>query len=168
MTTNETSIKGSPYIDFVSFTKEQYQQILRMISKENSSEVQGNVASMSFTFNTIDFKNNWILNTGISIHITFNLVWLIDITKPSYGNPATVKLPDGSVSKVQNIGKNYLAQDQIILNVIYISEFKFIILSISQLTHDIPRKVCFFYDFYVMQDVSIGRVKRIGKEKHGL
>lgn len=93
----------------------------------------------------MDFKY-WASN-----HITFNLKWLYDTNDPNYFvNPTTIKLPDGSTAKVKGAGKYNLDKVQIIHNVLYMPEFKFNLLSVSQLSCDLPWKVSFFSNFCVI------------------
>lgn len=49
-----------------------------------------------------------------------------------------------------------------------IPNFKYDLLSMSQLTKQLLRSIVFFPDFCVLQDLSTGKVKGIGKESGGL
>lgn len=52
--------------------------------------------------------------------------------------------------------------------VLLVPDFEFNLLSISQITKDLKCTVCFFPDFVVIQDLSNGQVKEIGREHVGL
>nr|XP_016510923.1 PREDICTED: uncharacterized protein LOC107828175 [Nicotiana tabacum] len=79
-----------------------------------------------------------------------------------------VQLPTGNVVSVSHKETSLVLRNNNISNVLYIPEFKYNLLSISQLTKELQCMVAFFPDFCIFQDLYSGQVKGIGKEKHGL
>lgn len=80
------------------------------------------------------FSNNasWIIDSGALDHMTFNLNCLVNVRKKKYGISG-VKLSSGSSAYVRHIGDFVLGIGHILIDVLYIPEFKFNIVSVSKL-----------------------------------
>jgi len=86
----------------------------------------------------------------------------------SPNNPRTVQLPNGTTTHITHTGSSSLTKHDTLNNVLLIPEFKFNLLSVSKMTKDLQCVVSFFPDFVVIQDLSSGQMKVIGKEHAGL
>ena len=82
--------------------------------------------------------------------------------------PRNVQLPNGETNQITHIGSCNITSQNTLRNVLLIPEFKFNLLSVSQITKDLKCAVCFFPNFVTLQDLSNGQVKVIGREHDGL
>ncbi|KAJ0017827.1 hypothetical protein Pint_10779 [Pistacia integerrima] len=152
------------------FTKEQYAEILKMLHRDTSfsplTNINANMAGIQCYLSSLSNKQSWILDTGASHHMTYCVDQLVDLISPVVS--PSVRLPNGHVSEVSHIGSCFLSPTQKINNVLYVPDFKFNLISIAKLTKDLSCSVSFFPDFCVIQDLSNGQVKGIGKQTEGL
>ncbi|XP_019232509.1 PREDICTED: uncharacterized protein LOC109213202 [Nicotiana attenuata] len=74
----------------------------------------------------------------------------------------------GNVVTVSHSGNTTVLKDHNISDVLFIPDFKYTLLSVSQLTKELQCLVAFFPDFCIFQDLYNGHVLGIGKEEHGL
>ncbi|XP_075092494.1 retrovirus-related Pol polyprotein from transposon RE1 [Nicotiana tabacum] len=113
-------------------------------------------------------KQNWIIDIEASNHMTSQLDALTSCPSIPSSEKFKVQLPTGNVVSVSHKETSLVLRNNNISNVLYIPEFKYNLLSISQLTKELQCMVAFFPDFCIFQDLYSGQVKGIGKEKHGL
>lgn len=150
------------------FTAEHFKKLLNLIDKQESPE---NVANMAGKISCVlaSFKTNfWIVDTGASNH----MVSSIDLMSSSNVLPPTpqnqVHLPNGDIAQITHKGTCQLDKDQHLKDVLYISLFKYNLLSVSKLTKDLHCFASFYPDFFPFQDLYTSKVKGIGKIKDGL
>lgn len=74
----------------------------------------------------------WILDSEASNHMSFHKSFLINIRPLPY--PILISLPNGYKVKVTEIGDVTLRPTIILYNVLYVSSFKFNLISINALT----------------------------------
>ncbi|OIT33989.1 hypothetical protein A4A49_65963, partial [Nicotiana attenuata] len=138
----------------INISKEQYGQILSLLqhfqigtageSSNSASHTNGavNFAGIIVCTSSIDFSklscecfknkaNSWILDSGASNHMTFNLSLLTNIVTLPY--PLLVVLPNGYKVKVTQIGSVILFPQIILHKVMYIPSFKYNLISIHSL-----------------------------------
>ncbi|KAJ0041240.1 hypothetical protein Pint_26645 [Pistacia integerrima] len=152
------------------FTKEQYAEILKLLHRDTSpshlTDINANMAGIQCYLSSLSNKQSWILDTGVSHDMSHCVEQLVDLI--SLVVSPSVRLPNGHVSEVSRIGSCFLSPTQKITNVLYVPDFKFNLISIAKLTKDRSCFVSFFPDFCVIQDLSNGQVKGIGKQTKGL
>ena len=77
-------------------------------------------------------SRSWIVDTGASDHMTFNLALLTQLTTPC--KPIFVTLPDGTSKPVQKIGQASLTPSLALHNVLHISDLKLNLHSVAKLS----------------------------------
>ncbi|XP_075080493.1 uncharacterized protein LOC142165993 [Nicotiana tabacum] len=102
----QTTPNNSPAAPF--FTKEQYQQILQMLAKENEEgpESSSKLAAAGTLITLISnfLKQNWIIDTGASNHMTSQLDALTSCQSIPSSEKCKVQLPTGNVVYVSHKG----------------------------------------------------------------
>nr|BAP00547.1 hypothetical protein [Solanum melongena] len=165
----------------LTFTPSQYNRILHMLERKESgtssgkaSDSMANMAGMitvlsvktdSTQFKAETGKENWIVDSGATCHMTSKLD---RFSHASSCVNKVVHLPNGEVAQVSHTGYCTTINGRILDNVLVVPAFKHNLLSVSKLTRQLHCSVNFFPEFFVLQDLSTGRVKGIGKESGGL
>ena len=153
-----------------TFTKDQYDHILKMIQQKSEPTTSGcNTANNTGkTFFVSEHSNMWIIDTGATNHMVSslnmlnkNIVHELEVSKPVY-------LPNGITTQVSHIGSCSLSTRSVISNVLHIPDFKYNLLSVSQITKELGCSVTLFPHFGVFQELYSGKVKEVGKEEGGL
>nr|XP_004245314.1 uncharacterized protein LOC101251909 [Solanum lycopersicum] len=175
---NESSNDTSLGQGVSMFTQEQYYEILQMLRKGKSKEVDtmANVATagVSGTSGKItalmsDMSQiNWIIDTGASNHMVHNFGLMSQSANLDVQGGMRVNLPTGDQVSISHIGEPMILKDKVVKDVLFVPEFKYNLLSVSQLTKQLRCTVVFFPDFCIFQDLFNGRVLGIGKENQGL
>lgn len=83
-------------------------------------------------------------------------------------NAKIVHLPNGDITHVTHIGTCKILDTGQLKNALFISDFKFDLLSVSKITKKLKCLVLFFPDFVIFQDLYNGVVKGIGRDQDGL
>ena len=151
-----------------TFTKDQYDHILKMVQQKSEPAVCNTANTTSKTFFVSEHSNMWIIDTGATNHMVSSLNMLnkdtvheLEVSKPVY-------LPNGTTTQVSHLGSCSLSPRRFISNVLHIPEFKYNLLSVSQITKELGCSVTFFPHFCVFQELYSGKVKKVGKEEGGL
>lgn len=110
-------------------------------------------------------KENWIIDSGATCHMTYKLDRLCHASRCVN---KMVYLPNGEAAQVSHTGCCSTVDGKILDNVLVVPAFKHNLLSVSKLTRQLNCSVNFFPEFFVLQDLSNGKVKGIGKEIDGL
>ncbi|XP_075091953.1 uncharacterized protein LOC142172084 [Nicotiana tabacum] len=101
------------------FTKEQYQQILQLLSKGNE-EAPGSssrlAATCTLTLMTNFVNKKWIIDTGASNHTTSRIDMLNSHSSINKGNKNIVHLPNGEMVYVTHKGEATILKDHTISN----------------------------------------------------
>ncbi|XP_015167311.1 uncharacterized protein [Solanum tuberosum] len=175
----------------VSLTKDQYghvQGMLQQFHREHENEGSNNnpnlangpatdfagiiVCTSSIDFGKLScncFKNksdSWILDSGASNHMTFNMSLLHNITLLPY--PLLVALPNGYKVKVTQVGSVTLGPMINLDKVLYVPSFKYNLISIHTLTVHSKYTVSFTKTSCFMQAPSMKRPLVIGSAEEGL
>lgn len=101
-------------------------------------------------------KTHWILDTGATHHICCSL----SLFHTHRDFASKVKLPTGHTVLVARAGTVFLSANMILIDVLYVPEFQFNLLSISSLTKGISCSIIFNSSFCEIQDIRSN--KRIG------
>ena len=83
-------------------------------------------------------------------------------------NDMKVNLPIGAQVAISHVGDSLILKDKLVKDVLYIPDFQYNLLSVSQLTKQLKCGILFFPEFCVFQDLFSGRVLGICKEDQGL
>ena len=110
--------------------------------------------------------SNWIVDTADSNHIVHNISLMNQYTELGDKSNMHVNLPKGSQASISHIGESLVLTDKTMKDVLFLPEFKYNLLFISQLTKSL--QMLFFPDFCVFQDLSNGKVPGIEREDQGL
>ncbi|VFQ88089.1 unnamed protein product [Cuscuta campestris] len=114
------------------------------------------------TGNTVD----WIIDTGASDHMTPFENILCDVH--NLPNPITVTLPDGTHKTVTKAGKVKLSLDLVLMDVLYMPDFQFSLISVSKVIDTQRVSVVFLPDKCVFQDPSTEQIMATALRSHGL
>ncbi|KAL1109639.1 hypothetical protein V6Z11_D03G191200 [Gossypium hirsutum] len=144
------------------FTQDQYNQIMRLLNKDPVVvEAATSIAGM------VDLGNKWIIDTGATDHILSDLHFLESPVACPLGSPS-VRLPNGSSVTVTHTGTCTILPNLSLTKVLYVPNFRYNLLSVSKLTTDLHCMVSFYPHFCLIQDLSSGRMRGIGKARCSL
>ncbi|XP_019237758.1 PREDICTED: uncharacterized protein LOC109217915 [Nicotiana attenuata] len=161
---NAYALQNIPIVPTVQgFTPEQYQQILKLLSKEPEPTEVANMAGKSLTEHRC-----WIIDSGASNHMVSSLNLLSSIIQIPEPKTSSDHLPNGNSTKITHTGSCNLFNSETIHNVLYVPEVKYNLLSISKYTKELNSVVHFYLDFCIFQDLSSGMVKGISRLKGDL
>ncbi|CAN1779045.1 Retrovirus-related Pol polyprotein from transposon RE1 [Linum perenne] len=113
----------------------------------------------------LNHDNVWILDTGASDHITCSVQNYISYQSV---HDTHVYLPNSTRVTVSHIGSVKLPFGPILHNVLLIPDFKFNLISISKLTHDLPVSLSFSSNHCEIQDLITNRKIGLATEHKGL
>lgn len=133
------------------------------LSTKNEACVAVMSASSKNELNAFKSGINWIIDSGATCHMTSTLASLDNVDDSNKNVGRGVHLPNGQITLVTHSGSCGKLD-----NVLVVPDFKYDLLSVSQLTRQLQCSVCFFPEFCVFQDLFNGEVKGIGKEIEGL
>ncbi|XP_027768295.1 uncharacterized protein LOC107002678 isoform X2 [Solanum pennellii] len=148
-----------------AFIDGEYKQIMDMLGKDNKDMKQVNMKGMANCFSTNVASHCWIVDSSVSHHITTNEHLLKNSKCTTSSLQDKVNLPTGDKAFISHIGETCFLNNEVIKDVLCVSEFKFNLLSVSQLTRELSCFVSFYPKFCIFQDLYSGRVKGIGKEE---
>ena len=192
----DSFLHAQPQTQF-PFTSDQYQKILAMIGT-SSQDSQNSVAMancVSFAphattplsgidilphdvfdsrhsifsakvINRTAFENHvWVIDTGASNHIVCSVSMLTTFTSISH---CVVKLPNNESATITHVGTVQLSAQFTLHNVLCVPSFTFNLLSVSQLTKQLPFCLVFLSQFCLIQDLTCWRTIGVGEMHHGL
>ncbi|KAH0706360.1 hypothetical protein KY289_011436 [Solanum tuberosum] len=154
-----------------TFTKDQYDHILKMVQqKSDASTVSAcNTASTSGkTSSVINHSQVWIVDTGATNHMVSSLDMMVEDSVSKLAEVKLVYLLNGTTTQVSHVGSCALSARSLVTNALHVPDFKYNMLSISQLTKELGCSITFFPNFCVFQELCSGKVKEVGKEEGGL
>jgi len=149
--TNSTSTGAQSTQGMSMFTHEQYNQILQMLRKGKDKEMDtmANVATAGtsgiITALMTDMTHaNWIIDTGASNHMVHNFSLMSRSKNLDVKGNMKVNLPTGDQVSISHVGESLVLKDKMVKDVLFIPEFKYNLLSVSQLTKQLGCAVVFF------------------------
>ncbi|XP_074322725.1 uncharacterized protein LOC141659696 [Apium graveolens] len=146
--------------------------MLLMIQKKgsfNSPEDHMQSAGMAYSFHTSvlhGLSDIWILDTGASSRMCFNLTLLSNIKTLS--KPFHVALPNKQILLVTQVGEAILNSKLTLLNVLYLPDFNCNLLSISKLVQDSNCVATFFATHCLFQDQTHKQFLDTGEARNDL
>ncbi|KAI5400356.1 hypothetical protein KIW84_065298 [Lathyrus oleraceus] len=111
-------------------------------------------------------KNVWILDSGVTNHMTFDSTLLCSYTTPS--SIPYITVADGSHACVVGTGNIDLQPPFQLQSVLHVPTLSHNLISIHKLTRDLNCKVIFSMSHCVFQDLTTGQTIGIAKEKERL
>lgn len=152
-------------ITIPGLTSEQYQQLLTLLSGQNtaSGNPSANMAVSNFSGKT---KDAWVIDTGATHHITHDIDSLSNVV--SCPDMPPVQISNGDTVGVNALGRITLSKRLILEQVLGISNFCFNLLSVSKLTRDLNCSLTFWSGFFVIQDLHSRKLIGVGREQNGL
>ncbi|KAH0776707.1 hypothetical protein KY290_008118 [Solanum tuberosum] len=180
--------KNTKHVDYhkgMIVLHEQYNQILQMLGQSNMQGGSETAASTSrFGANIVQdnyssagnetaltvspVHTGWIIDSGATNHMTPNSDILTHKHQLPSDKPRIVQLPNGETTQITHIGSCNVTPQDMLRNVLLVPDFKFNLLSVSQIIKDLKCAVFFFPNFVALQDLSNGKMKVIGREHAGL
>jgi len=151
-----------------TFTDGEYKQIMNMLGKDNKDMKQAKLTGMANCFSTNASLHRWIIDSGASHHITADKHLLANSRCTTDPHHDKVNLPTGDKATISHIGEISLFDNETVKDVLCVPDFKFNLLSVSQITRELSCFVSFYPDLCVFQDLYSGRVKGIGREEGSL
>ncbi|KAJ0093974.1 hypothetical protein Patl1_26164 [Pistacia atlantica] len=137
-------------------TKEQYNNLLKLLSKENtqpSANLAGIYTSLLSSFNN---NNNWIIDSRASLHMTSNKNLLESCVSFPSNYDSLVSLPNGKQTRITHIGSILLNSRSRLDKVFYLPDFKYNLLSVSKFTNENHCSITFYPQLCTFQDLSSG------------
>ncbi|KAL4289778.1 hypothetical protein GQ457_14G021700 [Hibiscus cannabinus] len=150
------------------FTPTQYQQILEMINHTSvpSAATSANLAGDISCFSARTHPA-WILDSGATDHMCSDFLSLINPLS-CLSASRLVFLPNGKHAQITHTSSINLFPNCMLHNVLHIPDFTHNLISVSKLTKDLGCVVLFYPDFCLLQDISSGKMRGIGKLCDGL
>ena len=160
-----------------TLTKEQCEQVLALLSKQNLEEAHSaNLASSTKSttmlsgehscFFSSKHRTHWILDTSATDHICHDST-LFD-TLLSLDKPCHVTIPNGNQVEVLHTGSVTLTPHLTLEKVLYIPQLQFNLISISKLTKDFSSNLIFTPTSCFFQAPLTNTLVELGKEANGL
>lgn len=156
--------KGRPHTQMPQLTPSQYDQLLKMPDKDTTSACSASMAGIAHACTVNTSSQEWIVDTGATNHMTYDLDLLTHTSTVSSNVPRKVHLPNGNVTAVSHVGSCQIDIDGVINNVLSIAHFKYNLLLFSKITKELNCSVLFLPNFCVLQDLATRQVRGIGRE----
>nr|XP_016502074.1 PREDICTED: uncharacterized protein LOC107820328 [Nicotiana tabacum] len=190
---NVSEIEGGPHEQgriMQHLTQEQYGQLLNILEKLQIGNTREKSGDMNLTEGAVNFAgivacsssiehsnqlrecsksdvDSWILDFGVTNHMTYNKILLCNIKTLVYHY--LVSLPNGYKVKVTLIGDVILSPKFILRKVLYEPSFKFNLISVHSLTVQLDCIVLFTkFSCLLLQGPSLKRPLEIGEVKKNL
>ncbi|KAI5392589.1 hypothetical protein KIW84_077112 [Lathyrus oleraceus] len=132
---SKVSQSGSP-MSFFGFTQEEYNNIMELLQQSKTTPKANSISTSPFVLNSHSPNNNgknphlWILDTGATDHIGFNVALFISCKTIILVH---VSLSDGSQVTASMSSSAFLSPALVLHNVLYIPNFHVNLLSIAKL-----------------------------------
>ncbi|KAK9677429.1 hypothetical protein RND81_11G142700 [Saponaria officinalis] len=110
------------------------------------------VSSSAFSVSTSDNMCDWIVDTGVSDHMTSHMSLMTDVH--TLHKPVLVALPDGTIKVVHTVGTVVLPDFISLQHVLYVPDFKQNLLSVGRLIENGNVSVVFLKSQCLFQDLS--------------
>ncbi|KAJ0009893.1 hypothetical protein Pint_34605 [Pistacia integerrima] len=111
-------------------------------------------------------EDDWVIDTGATNHITYNIDSLSDAI--NWPDIPPVQIPNGETTAVHALGLIALGKRLTLERVLGVPDFCFNLLSVSKLTRDLYYSLTFWSKFCVIQDLPSRMLIGVGRERNGL
>ncbi|KAK9749069.1 hypothetical protein RND81_02G100300 [Saponaria officinalis] len=133
---------------------------------ESEEELECNFAGMTNKTLQTNMSREWIVDSSATNHMTSQFDMLKNVKK--LNRELKINLLDGRYVKVTHKGKVLIDRDLVLVDVLYVPEFKQNLLSVQKLARDNICYVTFFDTHCFVQGCTDGRIKGLGKASSGL
>uniref|UniRef100_A0A803NPK4 Integrase catalytic domain-containing protein n=1 Tax=Cannabis sativa TaxID=3483 RepID=A0A803NPK4_CANSA len=169
--THNDSNEGAPGANqdpLAGLSLNQCQKIMAMLAQkfhtESTSSPNQPIVSNFSGKSDIIHKNKWIIDTGATHHVCPYIDLFTNICHKTI--LSNVTLPDGTKKRISCTGTIRISSEIVLVNVLYVPDFKYSIMSVSALMSSANCFFIFHDDTCTIQDNS--KKKMIGKgERHG-
>ena len=141
-----------------------------MLNKQEQKEVTTHANTSQFTGTyclSILNSSSWVIDSGGSDHMCHDLNEFKSCTLIKSNNHV-VTLPDGSKVAIKYIGDIVLQIGLTLHNVLFVPQFKYMLLSVRKLISDMDCKIIFTSKECLIQETMMKRPWPLGKHKDGL
>ena len=153
------------------------QEMMKIMKMKGNAEHQHSFAHFAGIAGSNSYSNiscavqsshhgSWIVDTGASDHMTYNLHFFTKLQPLS--NPIHITLPDGSIKTVSQAGQIVLCPKLTLHNVLYVLDFKFNLISVNKLLTDLHLFALFTPETCIFQDPSTNQPVAIAPVDNGL
>jgi len=125
---------------------------------------QGNLCHALLSHRCNFDRDEWLLDSGATNHMTFDPV---DISHYSPPRRTSIANANGVVSPVTGVGSITLSPSLQLSNTLLIPSLSHKLLSVSQITIDLNCVVLIFADFCLIQDILTKEIIRCGTKRGG-
>lgn len=126
--------------DNIAFTPSQYQQLLKLLSKESQAidkDDHSKTACATGKYCLVSSTgSNWMVDNGATDHICSDLS-LFTTYNDVQGEANYFTIPDGTKVLIKQVGTVHLQNDLILNDVLFVPEFKFNLISIPTICKDL-------------------------------
>ena len=150
----------------VILTPDEYEEYLRLTQATKSSSIAFVAHTNNVSTCLTRSSAPWILDTGVSYHISSNKNFFSSLTFPS--PLPTIALANGSQTIAKGIGSICPLSSLPLTFVLYVPDFPFNLIFISKLTHDLHYLLTFSHNTITLQDRCTRKTIGIGHESQGL
>ncbi|PNX55486.1 hypothetical protein L195_g049115, partial [Trifolium pratense] len=159
-----------------TFSSQEYQALMALLksNSQNAGEGTSQVNSITKVIASsycndkqgIGFTplNTWILDSGATDHICASLSLF---TSYRQVKAIPVKLPNGNTVITDTVGDICITSELILKDVLYMPYFRYNLISVSRVTHDLDCKFVFTNTMCIIQN-ALQRTIGLGKLQHGL
>ncbi|CAO2821171.1 unnamed protein product [Amaranthus hypochondriacus] len=135
-------------------------------SSDTEEELDHAYAGMTFCYHADVNQETWIIDSGVSDHMTGSIDLLIN---PIHQHQhSTINLPNGQSSVISHKGSVSISPSLTLKDVLHIPTFKHNLLSVQKLSRDEHCKVIFEPTKCVIIDDITGTIKGTGIALNGL
>ena len=133
-----------------ALTTKQYNQLIKLLQHNTSDmdkpdetgSVVGFFAGKTFCFLTKSSNGSvWIVDSGASDHVTYDLSLLHNIKKLSL--TCYITMPNGKRAPITHSGSMFLRDNIQLHNILYVPSFQYNLLSVSELVRQLLANVIF-------------------------
>uniref|UniRef100_A0A803KVP7 Uncharacterized protein n=1 Tax=Chenopodium quinoa TaxID=63459 RepID=A0A803KVP7_CHEQI len=157
----------------ITLTSQQFEQLLKHMptssatkGSETDEEIENSFSGMVSCNHAESVLNGWIIDSGASDHMTYDLSKFTDpkivVVVPK------ITLPTGDSASISHTGNVSLCNSLNLHNVLCVPKFRYNLLSVPKLTKDSQCEVNFYGTHCVIRDVVSKKIRGIGKAKNGM
>uniref|UniRef100_A0A803N939 Retrovirus-related Pol polyprotein from transposon TNT 1-94-like beta-barrel domain-containing protein n=1 Tax=Chenopodium quinoa TaxID=63459 RepID=A0A803N939_CHEQI len=157
----------------ITLTSQQFEQLLKHIpssstakGSETDEELDNSFSGMVSYNHAESVFNGWIIDSGASDHMTYDLSKFTD-PEPAVALPK-ITLPTGDSASISHTGNVNLCNSLNLHNVLCVPKFRYNLLSVPKLIKDSQCEVSFYGTHCVIRDILTKKIKGVGKVKNGL
>ncbi|WOH06718.1 hypothetical protein DCAR_0626146 [Daucus carota subsp. sativus] len=148
------------------FTATQYQQLLQLLGKENSSVDGSKAANVAGNICLASVTHSWIVDSGATDHMCSELS-LFTNCKDVTGPANYITIPNGKQVLVTQMGEVHIHDNLVLKDVLYVPDFKFNLVSIPKICKDLHCTVSFTDDKCFLQN-NLMSLQLLGELQGGL